>query len=175
MQSFTRLAIVLLFVQVPYLGLFQSILPGAEAAPRMEPLPPCVATDAAAILSRYPGAVVLTDVNDSPELLYRTKILTVGSLYHRNTAGFLRLRAAWRTAPSETVPAEIDAAGITMVLTCRSPGRSTMLIDIRVATLNDQLRLGYPPPWLKQVAENTASGHVLYQVVRDVPRSGPDT
>ena len=175
MQSFTRLAIVLLFVQVPYLGMFQSLLPGAQAAPRMEPLQPCVATDAAAILSRYPGAVVLTDVNDSPELLYRTKILTVGSLYHRNTAGFLRLRAAWRTAPSETVPAEIDAAGITMVLTCRSPGRSTMLIDIQVATLNDQLRLGYPPPWLKQVAENTASGHVLYQVVRDVPRSGPDT
>ena len=56
------------------------------------------------MLAPHAGQVVLTDVNKSPELQYRSEIVTVGSLYHRNPAGFMRLRAAWRSQDAEAVP-----------------------------------------------------------------------
>ena len=46
-------------------------------------------------------AVVPADVNDTPDLLYRTQVRTVGSLYHRDIEAFARLRAAWRVPPSD--------------------------------------------------------------------------
>jgi hypothetical protein len=164
-QSFARLATVLLFVQVPYLGLMSGLTGGAYAAP-MVVLPACKVPDAVAMLAPHPGAVVLADVNDTPELLYKTRIRTVGSLYHRDIAGFLRLRAAWRVPPATAVPAEIDAAEISLVLGCKTPARSPLVEDLPTATLLDQVRTGHPPPWLRQIDENSTSGQVLYEVVR---------
>jgi hypothetical protein len=163
-QSFARLAIILLFVQVPYLGQLPELTGSAYAAPIV--LPACRVADATAMLAAHPGAVVLADVNDTPEILYKTQVRTVGSLYHRDLAGFLRLRAAWRVPPSATVPAEIDAAEISLVLGCETPARSPLVEDIASTTLLDQLRTGNPPPWLRRISENTASGQALYEVVR---------
>lgn len=164
-QSFARVAVILLFVQVPYLGQMPLLAGSAHAAPAAVPRP-CRPADAAGLLRAHPGAVVLTDINDTPELLYRTGIRTVASLYHRNTAAFLRMRAVWRTAPSETVPPEIGAAGITLVLGCTGGERTPMVGDLERVTLYDQTRAGKPPPWLRKIAENPESGHVLYTVAR---------
>jgi hypothetical protein len=165
-QSFTRLAIILLFIQVPYLGQLPALTGSARAAATID-VPACKVADAIAMLTPHAGEVVLADVNDTPEILYKTELRTVGSLYHRDVEGFLRLRAAWRTAPSESVPPEIDAAGISLVLACKSPMRSPLVEDLQTMTLLDQVRTGHPPSWLRQIGEHPASGHVLYEVVRD--------
>ena len=164
-QSFTRLATILLFIQVPYLGQLPDMTGSAKAAAGIE-LPACRVADAIALLAPHAGDVVLADVNDTPEILYKTEVRTVGSLYHRNVDAFLRLRAAWRVAPSETVPSEIDDAEISLVLGCKSQARSALVEDLNTPTLLDQVRMGSPPPWLRKIAENPASGHVLYEVVR---------
>jgi hypothetical protein len=170
-QSFTRLATILLFIQMPYLGQFAAVISSARATPAVVP-PSCKFADAAHMLASHPGEVVLADVNDTPEILYRTKVRTVGSLYHRDLAGFLRLRAAWGAAPSETVPPEIDAAEVSLVLGCATPARSSLIEEIKRETLFDQVRTGHPPPWLRQIDANPASGQVLYEVVRsDQPRA----
>jgi hypothetical protein len=164
-QSFARLAAILLFIQVPYFPELPALMSSARAAPTVE-LPSCTTSGAAPLLASHPGEVVLTDVNDTPEILYRTSAVTVGSLYHRNQEGFMRMRAAWRTAPSDTVPPEIDAAEVTLVLGCKGLYRSAMVDDILTPTLYDQMRTGVPPRWLRPIAENSRTGHVLYQVVR---------
>ena len=170
-QSFTRLATILLFVQVPYLGQLPGMTGSARAAPNVVP-PACEVVDAIAMLSRHPDAVVLAGVNDTPEMLYKTRVRTVGSLYHRGMAGFLRMRAAWRTPPSETVPPAIDAAEVSLVLGCATVVRSPLVEDLAAETLLDQVRAGRPPPWLRPIDENPVSGHVLYEVVRN--GQGPD-
>jgi len=164
-QSFTRLATILLFIQVPYLGQLPDMTASAKAAAAIE-LPACRGADAIALLAPHPGEVVLADVNDTPEILYKTRVRTVGSLYHRNLDGFLRLRAAWRVAPSDSVPPEIDAAEVSLVLGCENQARSALVEDLNTPTLLDQVREGHPPPWLRKIAGNAASGHVLYEVVR---------
>ena len=167
LQTFTRVAAFVLFIQAPFMG-HLSFAPGAAQAAgkaRMD-VPPCRPFDAAGLLAGHDGAVVLTDVSDSPEILYHTKVLTVGSLYHRNQDGFGRLRAAWRTVASDTVPPEIAAADISLVLACKTPMRSMLVADLDSLTLFDQVRQGQPPVWLKRIADNTASGHTLYEVVR---------
>ena len=169
-QSFTRLAIITLFLQVPYLGQLAAFSAAAQAAPDGADAAStggtCSVAGAAAMLDAHPGAVVLTDVNDTPELLYRTRIRTVGSLYHRNTKAFLRMRAAWRAAPSAAVPPEIDAAAVSLVLGCLTGARTPMVSDLARVTLFDQVRTGTPPSWLRRVDENPASGYVLYEVAR---------
>src|SRR6202034_4501272 len=82
-QSFTPLATILLFIQVPYLGQLPDMTGSAKAAATIE-LPACRVSDAVALLARHQGEVVLADVNDTPEILYKTQVRTVGSLYHRN-------------------------------------------------------------------------------------------
>lgn len=131
--------------------------------------PDCRVSGLGPMLMPYDGQVVLTDVNDVPELLYRTGILTVGSLYHRNIAGFMRLRAAWRSGPSDTLPKAVQATGATLVLICpRSAppaGRSLLVADMPPETLLDRLNRGEVPAWLNEVARNPASGHILYRIV----------
>lgn len=163
LQSVSRLAAIVLFVQVPYLGrlpIFAHPALAGTTAPAAE----CHVAEAVDLLRDHSGLVVLSDVNDTPEILYKTPVSTVGSLYHRNVPAFLRLRAAWRTAPSDTVPAEIAAAEVALVIGCRNGPRSSVVEDIHGPTLFDQVRGGHPPAWLHQIAENPGSGYVLYRV-----------
>jgi hypothetical protein len=107
---------------------------------------------------------VLADVNDSPDLLYRTGVLTVGSLYHRAAAGFVRLYDAWRSSGgTEQVPEEVRRAGVALVLACPGQGRTRIVADLPPDTLFDRLNRNEPPPWLERIGADTA-GHVLYRV-----------
>lgn len=61
----------------------------------------CHVADIAPALRAEGNAVVLTEVNDAPEILWRTPVRTVGSFYHRSVDAFLRARNAWRSLPSD--------------------------------------------------------------------------
>lgn len=119
------------------------------------------------MLAPFAGQVVLTNVNQAPELLYRTGIKTVGSLYTRNINAFLRLRAAWRSGPSQGVPEAIQAAGINAVLICPRASRSALVSDLPEDTLLDRLARGEVPAWLRQSAVDPVSGYVIYVVTGD--------
>ena len=81
----------------------------------------------------------------------------------------MRLRAAWRSGPSDTVPEAVRATGATLVLACPLPGpyagRSSLVADLPPETLLDRLNRGEVPSWLKEVARDRASGHVLYRIL----------
>jgi len=126
----------------------------------------CSVRHLATMLRPFAGQVVLADINDTPELLYRTDILTVGSLYHHGVAGFLRLRAAWRSGPSSTEPDAVLRTGAVAVLFCPHTGRSALLADLPPDTLADQLTARVVPSWLAQAATDPASGNILYRIVR---------
>jgi len=162
-RAMPRMATLLLFLLVPFLGNLPSPFQPAQA---VEPAHPgCGVSQLGRMLAPYAGKVVLTDVNEVPELLYRTRIDLVGSLYLRNAPGFMRLRAAWRSLPSPIVPPAIRAAGIRYVLFCRHQRRSSLVSDLPADTLLDRLARSEVPPWLHPVASDPASGHVLYAVV----------
>jgi hypothetical protein len=124
--------------------------------------PDCSVRTLAPKLAPYAGEVVLSDANDVPELLYRTGVLTVGSLYHRNAAGFLRLRAAWNGAASETVPPAVRATEASYVLVCRH--KPPPQAGMTEAPLQTALAKGDAPAWLDPVFDDRLSGFALYRV-----------
>jgi hypothetical protein len=152
-----RMSLLLGFLLVPPLGV--SIAPTAASGTTS-----CDAAAAARLLAPAAGAVVLTDLNLVPELLYRTQILTVGSLYHRNPLAYQRLKAAWRAEPGDAVPPAVQATGARFVLACKGAVRTVLVADLPMTTLWDVLVAGTPPAWLTAVAEDVQSGFVLYQV-----------
>jgi len=141
------------------LGFFHPAAPPEIAAAS------CSVRNLAAMLRPFAGQVVLADADVTPELLYRTGILTVGSLYHQNVAAFLRQRAAWRSLPSNTEPDAVRETGTRAVLFCPRSDRSLLVADLPPDTLADRLGRGEVPPWLTWVAMDRASGNVLYRVV----------
>jgi hypothetical protein len=165
-QAGARVALMALFALVPRVD---AVLPGlfspAKAATTKD-APTCAVSDLGTILAPYAGQVVLTSPNDSPELLYRTQMRTVGSLYHRNISAFMRLRAAWRSSPANTVPDAVRATGATVILFCHFTARSLLVADLPQETLLDRLNRGEIPPWLRKVAADPQSGNVLYEVLQ---------
>jgi hypothetical protein len=159
-QAMVRITVMTAFVLVPF-GI--SLTP-AQAVTNA-PLPSCSLGSGASLLADHAGQIVLANPNASPELLYRTHVLTVGSLYHRNVAAFLRLRAAWRSSPSDTEPAAVRATQASLVLFCPSPIRSMLVADAPADTLLDRLNQGQVPPWLHRLSEDPQSGTVLYEVM----------
>ncbi len=125
---------------------------------------PCPIAPFAPHLAALGDAVVLSDVNDAPELLYRSGIRTVASLYHRNVPAFLRMRDAWREMPGETPGPAFRATGARYVLVCPSGPRTAMVAGLAETTLLDRLRAGAPPAWLRRVVADPASGLVLFEV-----------
>jgi hypothetical protein len=126
--------------------------------------PSCDGVAAARLLAPAAGAVVLTDPTLTPELLYRTQILTAASLYHRNAAAYMRLRAAWRAEPEGAVPEAVQATRARFVLACKGAPRLALVEGLPKTTLLDLLSAGTPPAWLTAVAEDARSGFVLYRV-----------
>ncbi|HXT79998.1 MAG TPA: hypothetical protein VN702_10560 [Acetobacteraceae bacterium] len=164
-RSFACAALIIVFLPLPMMGRMHALFGEAHAAEAGK-LGSCSLTNIGSMLAPYAGKVVLANVNDTPELLYRTGVLTVGSLYHRNVAAFLRLRAAWRSGPSDTVPPEITATRAAFVLFCGKSHRSPLVGDLPPETLLDRLNRGAVPPWLSMVADDASSGNILYRVVR---------
>jgi hypothetical protein len=159
-QRYVRLAAIMFVVLVPWSGRF------AHAAKPPSSAPSCSLTGMVPLLLSHAGQVVLADVSDTPELLYRTPVRTVGSLYHRNPMAFLRLRAAWRSVPSETIGSAVAATGASLVLACEGAGRSSMVADLPPVTLLDRLERGEAPRWLHRIAADSRSGQVMYEVMQ---------
>ncbi len=128
--------------------------------------PRCALRDVAPLLRPAAGQVVLAGPEDTPELLYRTQVLTVGSLFHHGVPGYLRDRAAWRAAPGMVEPPALKAANVAYVLFCPRAARYALVADLPMGTtLWDALEAGDPPPWLAPVGQDGA-GWRLYRVMR---------
>lgn len=121
----------------------------------------CSLQAASALLSPYTGHVILADVNAGPELLYRTGVKIVGSLYHTGIAGYMRLRAAWQASGLDAVPPELAAAKVDYVLICPDLSEAAAL-GHPPKTLYDRLNAGDAPGWLHPVAHESVSGWTLY-------------
>jgi hypothetical protein len=164
-QAAIRVGLMALFMLVPRAqGVLPSLSSPASAAVS-DNAPSCALSDTTAMLASHAGETVLADPGDAPELLYRTRVLTVGSLYHHNIDAFMRLRAAWRSGPSDTVPAAVRATGATLVLFCPSRSRSMLVADLPSDTLLDRLNQGRVPSWLHKLDEDPDSGNILYEVI----------
>jgi hypothetical protein len=124
----------------------------------------CALDGAVALLQGHDGAVVLADINDGPGLLYRTRARIVGSLYHRNIDGFMRLRAAWRDTPAAEPNPTLRDTRATLVLACPGEARSMLLDGLPETTLLDRLDANQPPPWLHPIADAGPGGYVLYEI-----------
>lgn len=158
-----RLAVLAVFLASP---LWPSL--GRLTSAQAQPAAPigCNEGALARLMAPYPGKIVLSDPGDAPALLYFSKVLVVGSLYQRNIDAFMRLRAAWRSPDSDTVPDAVRATKASLALVCtRSGGRRSMLVaDLARPTLLDRLIAGTPPPWLAPVEVDRASGYALYRL-----------
>jgi hypothetical protein len=159
-----RPGVLALFLFGPILaGALYRPAPGYSATGPADEAPHCLMPDAARLLAPLAGSVVMADLNIGPELLYRTRVKIVGSLYLRGLAGAMRLRAAWRARDLDTVPEELRAAGVQYVLACPGTARSPF-VDGPETTLFDRLNHGDPPAWLRQLPGTAGSGWALYAV-----------
>jgi hypothetical protein len=110
---------------------------------------PCAAPPSMELLASATNEVVLASPNLTPDLLYRSDVLTVGSLFHRGIAAFMRQRAAWRSRLSVVVePESVIATRARWVLACHGAGRDALVRGLPYGTLEDGLAAGTPPPWL---------------------------
>ena len=146
------------------------------AAHPLEPQPEpasCAMRRIAPLLAPAAGRIVLTDVEDVPELLYRTRIIAVGSLYQHGIAGFLRARAAWRARVGHDPSPALLASGARFVLFCPASKRDALVRTAPPDTLWDALAAGKPPLWLRKTGADPASGFRLYRVID--PAGQPET
>jgi hypothetical protein len=155
-----RILLIFLLLAVPFLpALAHAQKPAATLAGAS-----CDLRVFAPALDQAAGAIVLADVNATPELLWRSRVKTVGSLYHHGVPGFLRLRAAWRAPAGVVEPPEVAATGAQYVVFCSGAGRTNLVADLPKTTLWDALLAGHPPPWLALVAADKNTGWQLFKI-----------
>jgi hypothetical protein len=159
-KAMVRLSVIIAFLVLPkmFVLLFQKN--GQQA----ELMANCHVNDIRPALSKARNAVVLTEFNDAPELLWRTDVRTVGSLYHRGIEAFMLARNAWRSEPSQTAPGTVLATGATFILACDANGRPSFVADLPPSTLQDRLSRHDVPAWLHEVGH--AGGYHLYSIER---------
>ena len=105
-----------------------------------------------------------------PQLLYRTRIIAVGSAYQHGVAGFARAWKAWRAdGAGPAPPAAFRATGARFVLFCDGSGKPP---SGGPESLAARLRRDAPPAWLRRIGGGH-DGPVLYRVV--TPGTGPHT
>jgi hypothetical protein len=153
-----RLALLALIVVVP---------PGAEALVA-RPAPAaasasCGLHDIGALLDPLGHATVLADMEITPELLYRTPVTAIGSLYQHGVPDYLAARAAWRAVPGAREPPALAATGAGYVLICPASARLAPVADLPPDTLWDALAAGRIPGWLTPVGTDPA-GWRLYRI-----------
>lgn len=124
----------------------------------------CRVSDIAPVLRTQPGAVVLAGIGNTPEILWRTPVRTIGSFYHRSIGAFIHARDAWRSLPSDRVPDAVRASGATHILACDLTRRSAFVSDLPADTLEDRLAHHNVPAWLHEVGR--AGGYRLYRIGR---------
>lgn len=165
LASAARLGALLAVLGVPELALaLGPPMSDSRAAVAGKSYPSCTLRNVTPLLNAAGGQVVLAGPEDAPELLFRTPVFTVGSLYHHGIDGYLRDRAAWRAVPGDVEPPELKAAKAAYVLFCPRPTRYALVADLpKGASLWDALEAGTPPPWLALVGRDGA-GWQLYKV-----------
>ncbi len=163
MRMLARVGVASLFFVVPEASGIVGLLSPASAV-TVASAPDCSLRAISPLLAPYAGEVVMANPSDTPELLYRTKVLTVGSLYD-NIPAFMRLRDAWRSLPSDDLPEAVKATGASLLLFCPDAKRSLMVADLPPNTLLDRLGRHDVPRWLEKLGDHTASGNVLYRIV----------
>ena len=130
-------------------------------------VPPAMSRDAIPLLAPHAGAVVLADVSDTPELLYKTDVRTVGSLYPSQRPRFpspargMARRADRDGAARNRRRRDFPCPRLPSLRFARRWLKTSIARRCRI-----EIRGGHPPPWLVQIGENPASGHVLYAVDR---------
>ncbi|MDE1897152.1 MAG: hypothetical protein KGH91_08760, partial [Rhodospirillales bacterium] len=83
-----RIGLLALILLTPFLA---AQAEGQTPTPsKAKAFPSCNLLGIAPLLAPAAGQVVLAQPEDTPELLYRTHIFTVGSLYHHGIAGFMK-------------------------------------------------------------------------------------
>lgn len=163
-----RIGTVVLMLIVPFVGALQYT---AETTSRIVNEHSCSISKLAGFFAPFGDAVALAHINVTPELLYRTHLKTVGSLYHRNPRAFMRLLHAWRSQPNTewnaTQPTvEVLETEATIVIFCPTQGRSSMVDGLQDDTLFDWLNYGRIPSWMHEVARDPDSGIIVYRIDR---------
>jgi hypothetical protein len=130
----------------------------ANAAPREAA---CSLRDIGPVLAPFAGQYVAAAADAAPELLYRSQIRVIGSLYQHGLPGYFTLRAIWRS-PSATAENRLAAANAHLILICPDQPRSLLVADLPATTLWDALNTNHPPSWLRRIG--AAGGYRLYQV-----------
>jgi len=135
----------------------------ARAASRggTTPPPACSLRDIGPTLAPYAGATIAAPAEAAPELLYRTKIHIIGSLYQHGLPGYFTLRAIWRSPPA-TALQTLTAANAQLILICPNQPRNLQVADLPATTLWDALNTNHPPPWLHPLP--ASGGYRLYEV-----------
>lgn len=155
-----RLLLIVLVLVLPGSNLFQA---SPKAVAPQKTYPNCALHDIAPLLAPAAGTIVLAPVEDTPELLYRTRVETVGSLYQHGVPAYLAARAAWRAAPGHAEPAAVAATGARYVLFCPQAARYALVAAVPPDTLWDALADGNIPTWLSPAGQDHA-GWRLYRI-----------
>jgi hypothetical protein len=127
----------------------------------------CRVSDIQSALLQADDGLVLTEFADAPEILWRSHVRTIGSLFHRSIRSFMLARDAWRSGPSQTVPDAMLATQAKYILACDMHGRPMFVSGLSETTLQDRLNRHEAPPWLHEVAH--AGGYHLYFIEKDFP------
>jgi hypothetical protein len=155
-----RLAVLALVLGVPEISAVAAAPGPAQGGSKY---PSCSLRRISALLAPVKRSIVLAEPQDTPELLYRTEVETVGSLYEHGVPGYLRDREAWRSVPGAEVPEAVRATKAGYVLFCPQAGRYVPVADLPKDTLWDALEAGAPPAWLTLTGSDGA-GWRLYAI-----------
>jgi len=110
------------------------------------------------------NSIVLAEADATPELLYRTKVQAVGSLFQHGVPAYLMARDAWRSIPGSVEPDAVAATGARLVLFCPEPQRSVLVSDLPATTLWDVLQAGQPPRWLTLRNQDPSTGWQVFVI-----------
>ncbi len=162
---FGRVGFIFAMLVLPMLPLLQ---PATTQAAVSGTLHSCAMRHINSLLAPLGAAIVIAPPDATPELLFRSQITTVGSLYQHGVPALIRLSDAWRAVPGAEVPSAVVATGASYVLFC-TPAvaqRSLMVTGLPTTTLWDDLAAHQPPPWLHLVVQDPATGWQLYKITR---------
>jgi hypothetical protein len=151
-------------VSVIAVTLFAPYTPAFAAAKSSGPTGKCHLRHIAPLLRPAADSIVLAPIEDVPELLYRSRIIGVGSLYQHGIPFYLLAYHAWRADAAGTQPAAIRATRARFVLFCNRTSNRPPLHGAAKSSLWTMLAEHHIPAWLDPVGTDQASGFTLYRV-----------
>jgi hypothetical protein len=159
--SWLRIAIVTVILVFPY---GPEVAVAATHARHSEHRPSCSLHNIAALMAPAAGKIVLTPMADVPDLLYRTRIIGVGSLYQHGIEGYVRAWNAWRAPAATGESSALAATKAQFVLFCPGGAHNPLTHHGKKSSLWSMLSAGNTPAWLRLVAQQKRTGFRLYQI-----------